>query len=132
MKKTIFIVEDHELMRDLWNTIYAAKGDLEVVGGSGEAEEAMNLIEKLQPDIISLDINLGMVTGFELVPRIQKCSPHSKIVVMSMHVQQNFLKERVHLGVHGYVTKSSSHFEVFKAIDEVLAGRTYVCSEMQS
>jgi len=49
-----------------------------------------------------------------------------------MHVQQNFLNDMVNLGVHGYVTKSSSHVEIFKAIDEVLAGRTYVCSEMQS
>ncbi|MEY3422673.1 MAG: hypothetical protein RIR48_2998 [Bacteroidota bacterium] len=132
MKKTIFIVEDHDLMRELWRNIYVAKGDLEVVGVSGEAEEAMKLIEVLQPDIISLDINLGMVTGFELVPRIRQCSPHSKIIVLSMHVQQNFLKDMEDLGVHGYVTKSSSHVEVFKAIDEVLAGRTYVCSEMRS
>lgn len=131
MKKTIFIIEDHELIRELWTTIYAAKG-LEIAGAGGEAEECLQLVEELQPDIISLDINLGQVTGFELVPKIQRCAPNAKIIAVSMHVQQSYLNDMLALGVHGYITKSSSHTEVFKAIDEVLAGRTYICNEMRN
>lgn len=130
-KKTIVVIEDHTLIRELWVKIYNEKGDVEVVGDSGDFEEAMELVKKLQPDIVSLDINLKDATGFDAVPLIQQHSPGSRIIVVSMHIQLNYLKQMLEMGVMGYVTKSSSHTELFKAIDEVMEGHIYVCAEMQ-
>ncbi|MFN9112437.1 MAG: response regulator transcription factor [Bacteroidota bacterium] len=131
MKKTIVVIEDHTLIRELWVKIYNEKGDLQVVGDTGEFEEGIEMVKKLQPDLVSLDINLKDASGFDAVPLIQKYSPNTKIIVVSMHVQLNYLKQMMELGVMGYVTKSSSHTELFKAIDEVLTGHIYVCKEMQ-
>jgi DNA-binding NarL/FixJ family response regulator len=128
---TIVVIEDHTLIRELWVKIYNEKGDLQVVGDTGEFEEGIEMVKKYQPDLVSLDINLKDATGFDAVPLIQKYSPKTKIIVVSMHIQLNYLKQMMELGVMGYVTKSSSHTELFKAIDEVLAGRIYVCQEMQ-
>lgn len=111
--------------------IYSAKEGLEVVTGCADGPAAIDAIAAIQPDLVSLDINLGEMSGFDLVPRIRGCSPHTKIIVVSMHVQQNYLREMLRLGVEGYVTKSSSYTEILAAVDEVLAGRTYVCSEMR-
>lgn len=131
MKKTIVVIEDHTLIRELWVKIYNEKGDLEVVGDSGDFDEGIEMVKKFQPDIVSLDINLKDASGFDAVPLIKQYAPNTRILVVSMHIQLNYLKQMMELGVMGYVTKSSSHTELFKAIDEIMAGRIYVCAEMQ-
>lgn len=131
MKKTIVVIEDHTLIRELWVKIYNEKGDLEVVGDTGDFEEGLELVKKFQPDVVSLDINLKEASGFDAVPLIKQYSPLSRILVVTMHIQLNYLKQMMELGVMGYVTKSSSHIELFKAIDEIMEGRIYVCEEMQ-
>jgi DNA-binding NarL/FixJ family response regulator len=131
MKKRIIVIEDHTLIRELWVKIYNEKGDVEVVGDSGDFDEAMEMVKKFQPDLVSLDINLKDATGFDAVPLIKEYSPNTRIIVVSMHIQLNYLKQMLELGVMGYVTKSSSHTELFKAIDEVMEGHIYVCAEMQ-
>jgi two-component system invasion response regulator UvrY len=131
MKKTIVVIEDHTLIRELWVKIYNEKGDVQVVGDSGDFEEAMEMVKKFQPDLVSLDINLKDASGFDAVPLIKEYSPNTRIIVVSMHIQLNYLKQMLELGVMGYVTKSSSHTELFKAIDEVMEGHIYVCAEMQ-
>lgn len=130
-KHTIVVVEDHALIRELWMQIFSGKEGLEVVSGCADGATAMEAITANQPDLVSLDINLGDTSGFELVSRIRSCSPLTKIIVVSMHVQQNYLREMLRLGVEGYVTKSSSYTEILAAVDAVLAGRTYVCTEMR-
>jgi DNA-binding NarL/FixJ family response regulator len=129
--KSIVVIEDHTLIRELWVKIYAEKGDLQVVGDTGDFDEAIEIVKKMQPDVVSLDINLKDASGFDAVPLIKQYSPNTRILVVSMHIQLNYLKQMMDLGVMGYVTKSSSHTELFKAIDEIMAGRIYVCTEMQ-
>ncbi|MFN5334701.1 MAG: response regulator transcription factor [Bacteroidota bacterium] len=131
MKKTLVVIEDHTLIRELWVKIYNEKEDVEVVGDSGDFDEAMEMVKKFQPDLVSLDINLNEASGFDAVPLIQQYSANTRIIVVSMHIQLNYLKQMLEMGVMGYVTKSSSHIELFKAIDEVSEGRIYVCTEMQ-
>jgi DNA-binding NarL/FixJ family response regulator len=131
MKKTIVVIEDHTLIRELWVKIYNEKGDVQVVGDSGDFDEAMEMVKKFQPNLVSLDINLKDASGFDAVPLIKEYSPNTRIIVVSMHIQLNYLKQMLELGVMGYVTKSSSHTELFKAIDEVMEGHIYVCTEMQ-
>ena len=131
MKKTLVVVEDHALIRDLWVKIYEGKGDVEVVGVSGDFEEAMELVKQHQPDLVSLDINLGEFSGVDAVPLIQQNAPNTRIMAVSMHAQPKYLKQMMELGAMGYVTKSSPHAELYKAIDEIAAGRPYVCEEMK-
>jgi two-component system invasion response regulator UvrY len=131
MKKTIVVIEDHTLIRELWVKIYNEKGDVQVVGDSGDFDEAMEMVKKFQPNLVSLDINLKDASGFDAVPLIKEYSPNTRIIVVSMHIQLNYLKQMLELGVMGYVTKSSSHTELFKAIDEVMEGHIYVCTEIQ-
>lgn len=131
MKKKIIIVEDHDLVRELWVTIFSTHKDLEVVGDCGELDEAIELIKEKQPDIISLDINLKNSSGFDAVPVLKKALPSVLIVVVTMHIQKAYLDQMLELGVNGYITKSSTRAEIFKTIDEVIAGNTYVCEEMR-
>jgi DNA-binding NarL/FixJ family response regulator len=115
----------------MWATLFAGNGQLEVVGGSGELEQAIEMIKTKRPDIVLLDINLPKASGLDAVPLIRKFSPGTRIIAVSMHSQPAYAKKMMQLGARAYVTKNSSHQEMFKAIDEVMNGRTYLCSEIK-
>ena len=133
MKKiTIAIVDDHKLIRQMWATMLASNREFEITGESGTLDEAVEMIRAKRPDIVLLDINLVQGSGLDAVPQIRKFSPGSRIIAVSMHNQPAYVKKMMQLGAKGYVTKNSSHEEMFKAIDEVMNGRIYVCAEIKN
>lgn len=131
-KIKLIVVDDHKLVREMWSTMFVQHEDIEVVGESGEFEEAIDLIKEKRPDIVLLDINLQQASGLDAVPLIRKFSPGTKIIAVSMHNEPAYAKKMFRLGAKGYVTKNSSYHEIFKAIDEVMQGNTFICSEIKN
>jgi DNA-binding NarL/FixJ family response regulator len=78
-----------------------------------------------------LDINLQDKSGMQAVPLIKKFSPGTKIIAVSMHNEPAYAKKMLHLGAKAYITKNSSHKEVFNAIDAVMKGGIYICTEIK-
>lgn len=133
MKKiSVIIVEDHQMVREMWSQLFEVKKEIEVVGKSGGFDEAIDLIKLKRPDIVLLDINLPNASGLDAVPLIRKFSPGTRIIAVSMHSQPAYAKKMLQMGAKGYVTKNSSHEEMFTAIDTVMAGKTYVCMEIKN
>ena len=133
MKKiNIAIVDDHKLIRQMWATMLKSHSDYEIVGESGTLDDAVEMIRYKRPDIVLLDINLVQGSGLDAVPLIRKYSPGTKIIAVSMHNEPAYVKKMMKLGAKAYVTKNSSHEEMFKAIDEVMAGKIYLCSEIKN
>ena len=132
MKKiTIVIVDDHKLLREMWRQIFAGFQEIEVVGESGEFNDAIELIKIKKPDIVLLDINLPPASGINAVPLIRKLTPRTKIIGISSHTQPVYVKKMLHLGAKGYVTKNSSSQEMLEAIKEVMNGKIYICREIK-
>jgi two-component system, NarL family, invasion response regulator UvrY len=132
MKKiTLAVVDDHRLIREMWTQLFLRSELIEVVGESGSFDEAIEMIKQKRPDLVLLDINLPPASGLDAVPLIRKFSPGSRIIAVSMHNQPAFAKKMLQLGAKAYVTKNSSRQEIFKAIDEVMNGRSFVCSEIK-
>ena len=131
-KIAVFIVEDHQMVREMWVQLFAGRKEIEVVGESGNPDEAIEQIKNKRPEIVLLDINLPGSSGMDLVPLIRKFAPGSKIIAVSMHNQPAYTKKMLQLGALGYVTKNSSHEEIFKAIESVMKGKTYVCMEIRN
>lgn len=132
MKKiTVVIVEDHQLVREMWSELFARNATIEVIGKSGEFNEAIEMIKAKRPDIVLLDINLPQASGFDAVPLIRKFSPGTKVIAVSMHSQPAYAKKMLQLGAKGYVTKNSSRQEILNAIEEVTKDRKYVCTEIK-
>jgi two-component system, NarL family, invasion response regulator UvrY len=131
MKKIyIAIVDDHKLIRQMWATMLATNSAIEIIGESGAMNEAVEMIRVKRPDIVLLDINLAEGSGLDAVPLIRKFSPGTRIIAVSMHNEPAYVKKMMKLGAKAYVTKNSSHEEMFKAIEEVMAGRIYLCAEV--
>jgi DNA-binding NarL/FixJ family response regulator len=133
MKKiSVIIVEDHKMIREMFANMFAGKEEIEVIGQSGEFNEAIELIKTAKPDIVLLDINLSENSGMDAVPLIRQFAPSSRIVAVSMHSQPSYAKKMIKLGARGYVTKSSSHQEILEAVEEVMKGNLYVCREIRN
>lgn len=132
MKKiTVVIVDDHRLVREMWMQMFALSQTIEVTGESGVFNEAIEIIKLKRPQIVLLDINLHQASGMDAVPLIRKFSPGTKIIAVSMHNEPVYAKKMFRLGAKGYVTKNSSHHEIFQAINEVINGGTFICSEIK-
>jgi len=132
VKKTrIVIVDDHQLIRQMWRLILADGGQVEIVGESGELKEAIEMIKALHPDVVLLDINLGLYSGLDAVPIIRKFSPGTQIMIVSMHTQSAYVKRTLQLGVKAYITKNSSKEEILEGIEVVMKGGIYICDEIK-
>jgi len=132
VKKTrIVIVDDHQLIRQMWRLILADGEQVEIVGESGELKEAIEMVKALHPDVVLLDINLGLYSGLDAVPVIRKFSPGTQIMIVSMHTQAAYVKRTLQLGVKAYITKNSSKEEMLKAIEVVMKGGIYICDEIK-
>lgn len=133
MKKiSVVIVDDHKLIRQMWEIMFAVNNEIEITGESATVDEAIEMIKLKRPDIVFLDINLAQGSGLDAVPLIRKFSPGTKIIAVSMHSQPAYAKKMLQLGARAYVTKNSPQEEIFKAIEEVMAGRIYVCAEIKN
>jgi DNA-binding NarL/FixJ family response regulator len=131
-KTTIAVVDDHQLFRQMWGVLFAGSSEYEVIGEGGAMDESVEMIRIKRPDIVFLDINLSQGSGLEAVPLILKFSPGTKIIAVSMHNDPGYAKKMLSLGAKGYVTKNSSQEEMFRAIKEVMNGKTFVCAEIKN
>ena len=131
MKITVVIIDDHKLIRQMWRQMLAIDPAIEVVGDTGTLKEGIELTVTKRPDIVLLDINLGLESGFDAVPHIRRATPGTKIIVVSMHTQPSYAKKMLQTGVKAYITKNSSSEEMIEAINEVMKGNTYMCAEIK-
>jgi DNA-binding NarL/FixJ family response regulator len=131
-KITILIADDHMLIRDTWSSILNSDPRFEVISRCSNGEEAIKEAQKLRPKVVLVDINMTPVSGIEATQQIRKFSPASKIIGVSMHSQPAYVKKLLKLGAHGYVTKNSPQQEMFEAIEEVMKGNRYICSEVKT
>ena len=131
-KITILIADDHKLIRQTWEFVFNSDDRFQVIGQSASGEEAIEASRQLRPAIVIMDINLPGMNGVEATTQIRKYSPGSKIIGVSMHTQPSYAKVIMKSGAMGYVTKSSSREEMFKAVLEVHAGNKYICEEIKN
>ncbi len=131
-KITILIADDHKLIRQTWEFVFNSDDRFQVIGQFASGEEAIEASRQLRPAIVIMDINLPGMNGVEATTQIRKYSPGSKIIGVSMHTQPSYAKVIMKNGAMGYVTKSSSREEMFKAVLEVHAGNKYICEEIKN
>ena len=128
---SILIADDHKLLRETWNLFFDMHPGFAIVGQASDGNEAIQLSQELNPDIILMDINMGAVGGIEASEAILKNNPGSKIIAVSMNMNLAIVRRILKLGLYGYVTKYSSMEELTKAITNVHNGIKYICKEIK-
>ncbi len=131
-KITILIADDHTLVRETWGFILNNDPRFQVIAECGTGEEAVELSKNMRPNIVIMDINLPGINGIEATQLVRKFSPGTKILGVSLHTQPTYARKMMQKGASGYVTKNSSREEMYKAIEEIYAGRKYICEEIKN
>jgi len=125
-KIRIHLIEDHAVVRAGVRMLIDREADMQVVSEASAAAEGIRLAGELLPDVVVLDIGLPGCSGIDAIPPLLQASPDSKILILSAHDSQAWLRMALAAGASGYVTKQGSPEELTTAIRTVVSGRSYV------
>jgi two-component system, NarL family, response regulator NreC len=120
----VLIADDHAIVRHGLVGILNATDDIEVVGQAGNGDEAVTRAIDLKPDIVLLDVSMPRLNGLEAARRIHKAVPSSRILVLTMHEDEEYVLKMVRVGVSGYIVKDGAVSELIAAIRAIKAGNT--------
>lgn len=129
-KKRLLIAEDHTIVRDGLRSLVEPQADLEIVGEAGDGMEAIRCVNRTNPDLVILDINMPKMDGISVLREIKKQSPGTKILALTMHKDEEYILETFRSGADGYCIKTSSSEEVLSAIRIVLSGKQFVSPDI--
>ena len=125
MRIRILVVDDHQLVREGLRLLIAGFADCEVIADAKEGAEARRLARELAPDIVLLDINMPGQNGVQICRHVLAEQPQSKVVMLSMHSDQDYVLRSVEAGAKGYVLKDSAPEELEQALRQVMRGGSY-------
>ncbi|MCB8964249.1 MAG: response regulator transcription factor [Bacteroidales bacterium] len=128
--KTAIIVDDHKIFRESLAFMLANQGNIQVVAQADNGREFLELLKISKPDIVLLDIEMPVMDGVEATRQAVLLYPDIKILILSMHKDEEFYSSMIDLGVKGFILKESDSSEVKKAIDEILDGNLYFSQDL--
>lgn len=126
IKKKIFLVDDHPLVREWLAYLINQQADLTVCGEAESAPGALTSIGSAQPDLSIVDITLKNSSGIELIKNLKELHPSLPVLVLSMHDESLYAERALRAGARGYVNKGETAQKVVEAIRRILAGKLYI------
>lgn len=128
----VVIADDHHLVRQGIVRLLESAGDLEVVGEANDGQEAIDLVNSLQPDVMVLDITMPNVDGLDVLARIGGANPKPQVVILSMHADPGLIRQALRAGALGYVVKQSVADELLAAVRAAKNGSMFLSAGIAS
>jgi len=125
-KHRIIIAEDHTILREGLRSLLSSDPDLEIVGEAQDGQEAIRCVEKLRPNLVLMDLSMPRMNGLDAIKEIKKRSTDTKILVLTVHKNEEYIVATMQAGADGYALKDSTHAELGIAIKNVLSGNHYI------
>ena len=122
----ILLADDHTVLRSGLRALLSVHGDLEVAGEAAEGAEAIRLAHALKPDVVVMDIGMPGVSGIDATARIRRELPLTKVLILSMHDDQGYLRQALRAGASGYVLKKAADTELLAAIRAAARGEVFL------
>ena len=123
---TIVLADDHHVVRQGLRALLEAEPGFSVVAEAADGLAAADLAERLQPNVLVLDLMMPCLSGLEVARQVRRLSPQTRVVVLSMHANEAYVLEALRNGVAGYVLKESTAADLVQAVREAVAGRRYL------
>jgi two-component system response regulator DegU len=126
----VAIADDHAMVRQGLKQILELEDDIEVIAQASNGEEALDIARKEQPDVILMDINMPGMNGLQAIKEIKDEKMPSKIIVLTIHEDREYLFKTLHMGAEGYVLKDADPNVLIEAIRSVNSGESYIQGNM--
>ena len=121
----VLLVDDHSIVREGLRQVLVGTDGFDVVGEAGDGGQAISLAESLRPDVVLLDINLPGASGLDVAKELRRRVPESRILILSVHDDREFVLEAVRVGAHGYLRKDTTPADLRAAITAVHGGDAF-------
>lgn len=126
----ILLADDHETILERVSLLLGE--DFEIVGRVTNGLMAVEEVERLDPDVLVMDISMPNLNGLQAAARLQKCKCRTRVVILTVHEDQDFVAAALSAGASGYVTKENVTTDLIPAIHEALRGGTYISQSIPS
>ena len=130
MKTKVLIADDHEVVRDGLKNILVSSGTMAIVGEANDGHEAISLYDKLRPDVVIMDISMPNMNGIEATKKIKDRFPDARILILTMHDNQEYLNQVIRSGAHGFVLKNTDKDELLDAVKTVAEGDKFFSKDI--
>jgi DNA-binding NarL/FixJ family response regulator len=129
-KKTVFVVDDHPIVRQGLSLLINQEPDLTVCGEAEEMHSALSAILAVKPDILIVDISLNGPDGLELLKNVRINAPRMPVLILSMHDESIYAERALRAGANGYIMKQEATEKVLVALRRILSGEIYVSDKI--
>lgn len=124
-KTRILIADDHDVVRSGLNVLLRSAPDFSVIAEAADGEEALRLTEKHKPDVVIMDISMPKLDGIEATKLIKERQPEVKVIILSVHEDEEYAYQILRAGASGYLSKNSSRKEIFTAVRSAVSGERF-------
>lgn len=121
----VLIADDHTMVRESLVSVLQSDGDVQVVAQASDGIEAIEKALQVRPDIIVVDLSMPRLNGIEVVRRLREALPDTRVLVLTMHQEDEYILQAVRAGASGYLVKDSAAAELLAAVRSLHAGRGY-------
>lgn len=128
----VILADDHTIVRKGLRALLDESEHIDVVAEAQNGRDVLDLVDELQPDVVIMDISMPQLNGLEATRRLKARHPGTKVVILTMHLDEEYILQSLHAGAHGYLIKQSAPKELVQAIDMSLAGEYYISSQLAS
>src|SRR6202453_4471064 len=122
---TVLVAEDHTIVREGFRKMLELENDFEVVGEAEDGRQAVALVKKLRPAVVLMDIAMPLLNGLEATRQVLKAVPTTKVLMLSAHSDDAYVKTATDSGAMGFLLKQTSAHEVCRAIREIQKGNKF-------
>jgi two-component system response regulator NreC len=125
-KIRLLLVDDHQIVRAGLRMLFAAEKDIEIAGEVGSAEEALQAVRELEPDVVLMDVAMPGMSGIEATRLIKESNPDVAVLALTMHEDEQYFFEMLNAGASGYMPKRAAPDDLVSAIHVVSQGNVYL------
>lgn len=131
MKKIkLLIVDDHKVVRAGIRLLFQTDNEVNIVGETEDGEKAIELVKKLHPDVVITDVSMPNMSGIQLTKKLKEEHPNVKVLIISMHNDDDYIIDALEAGAMGYITKDSNDDEIINAVHSISNDKMYYGSSI--
>jgi two-component system response regulator NreC len=126
LKQKILIAEDHAILREGLRALLSGTPELEIIGEAEDGQEAIRLARQLKPHLVLMDLTMPNINGTEAMRAIKRHNPAIKIIALTVHKSEEYVRATLDAGAAGYVLKDDTHHDLLTAITSAQKGKVYL------